>query len=82
MLRRVAPVRTDVLEELSTSTYGSWELSVYIGILSLKCNEKSLQKVANRPPEDVTLFEYLEMAVANQNLVQEEIKRRLKTELE
>jgi hypothetical protein len=34
-------------------------------------------KIANRPFENVAQFKYLEMTVTNQNLIQEEIKRRL-----
>jgi hypothetical protein len=34
-------------------------------------------KIANRCFENVTQFRYLEMTVTDQNLVQEEIKRRL-----
>jgi hypothetical protein len=33
-------------------------------------------KVANRSPEHVEQFRWLGMTVANQNLIQEEIKRR------
>jgi hypothetical protein len=34
-------------------------------------------KIANRSFENVTQFKYLGMTVTNQNLIQEEIKRRL-----
>jgi hypothetical protein len=34
-------------------------------------------KISNRCFENVTQFRYLEMTVTNQNLIQEEIKRRL-----
>jgi hypothetical protein len=34
-------------------------------------------KIANRYFENVAQFKYLEMTVTNQNLIQEEIKRRL-----
>jgi hypothetical protein len=36
-------------------------------------------KIANRSFENVSLFKCLETAVTNQNLIQEEIKRRLKS---
>jgi hypothetical protein len=34
-------------------------------------------KIANRSFENVAQFKYLEMTVTNQNLIQQEIKRRL-----
>jgi hypothetical protein len=34
-------------------------------------------KIANRPFENVSEFKYLGITVTNQNLIQEEIKRRL-----
>jgi hypothetical protein len=34
-------------------------------------------KIANWPSENVSQFKYLGMTVTNQNLIQEEIKRRL-----
>jgi hypothetical protein len=35
------------------------------------------RKIANRSIENVSQFKYLETTVTNQNLIQEEIKRRL-----
>jgi hypothetical protein len=37
-------------------------------------------KIANRSFENVSQFKYLEMTVTNQNLIQEEIKRRLNSD--
>jgi hypothetical protein len=34
-------------------------------------------KIASRPFENVVQFRYLERAITNQNLIQEEIKKRL-----
>jgi hypothetical protein len=49
--------------------------------MSLSCHQNAGQnhdvKIANRSFENVAQFRYLQMTVTNQNLIQEEIKRRL-----
>jgi hypothetical protein len=50
---------------------------VYVAVLSPEGGQNRGIKTANRSFENVIQFEYLEMTVTNQNLIQEEIKRRL-----
>jgi hypothetical protein len=42
-----------------------------------RCREKHDRNIANSSFENVAQFKYLKKAVTNENLIQEEIKRRL-----
>jgi hypothetical protein len=57
------------------------ENQVYVAISSPECRSNRDVKIANRSFENVAQFKYLEMTVTNQNLIQEDIKRRLKGDL-
>jgi hypothetical protein len=50
---------------------------VYVGVSSPDCRPNSGIKVASRSIENVSQFKYLRTIVTYQNLIQEEIKRRL-----
>jgi hypothetical protein len=49
--------------------------------MSLSRHQNAGQKMANRSFENVSQFRYLETIVTNQNLFQEEIKRRLNSDI-
>jgi hypothetical protein len=50
---------------------------VHVAILSPECTPKSDKKIANSLFENVSQFKYFGTRVRNQNLIQEEMKRRL-----
>jgi hypothetical protein len=50
---------------------------VYVEVLSPEWKSKLAQKIANKLFDNVSQFKYLGTTVTDQNLVQEEIKRRL-----
>jgi hypothetical protein len=52
-------------------------LYTYIAVLSPECRANHYIKVDNRWFENVAKFRYLGTTITNQNLIQEEIKRRL-----
>jgi hypothetical protein len=53
----------------------TWEIYEFVGIVDIMGNHDI--KTTNRCLENVAQFRYLGTAVTNQNLIQEEIKRRL-----
>jgi hypothetical protein len=53
------------------------ELSTYVAGLSSECRENHDTKRVNRSFENVVQFKYLGTTATNQNLIQEEVKRRL-----
>jgi hypothetical protein len=50
---------------------------VYVAVSSPECRANHDIKIANRCIENVAQFRYLGMTVTNQNLIPEEIERRL-----
>jgi hypothetical protein len=50
---------------------------VYVAVSSPECKENHDIKIANRSFENLAQFKYLGTTITNQNLIQEEIKRRL-----
>jgi hypothetical protein len=75
----------DTIKKTATLIDVSMEIGLEINIEKnkytwLSCNQNAGQswdiKEANRPFANLSQFKYLRMTVTNQNLIQEEIKRR------
>jgi hypothetical protein len=71
--------------DLNCCRYGGWSRSkrreneVYVGVTWPECRPNRDIKIGNRSFENVSQFKYLGTTVINQNLIQEEIKRRLQS---